>query len=329
MLVGAVALAFVILGLTAVYTAQLSARPASTGTAGVDAGNAEEFNREARRQARVLAVRTNHAEPYYQNETAVNASVRDAVSNYSTLVSETYAGQSGAVAAVDYAGAAPGGYGTRTVTLGNDTTFEDPANPSTDWAPVENPAEVGWFVLNFNLTAMQKGQQFRVVVENGTAANTADNPSDPAESQTVYTFTRNATRESALDVSVDLPNTAATVSATCDPVGQRSVVDLKSAEVPTSGCSFIPGLAQFDGPYTVRFENPDNAVGGFSVVTDTDPLATWAVGPASNGLAACDAAAAGDPCNTYAVWNATVRTEFYTDRLSYTNTQNLTVYEGA
>ena len=40
MLVGAVALAFVILGLTAVYTAQLSARPASTGTAGVDAGNA-------------------------------------------------------------------------------------------------------------------------------------------------------------------------------------------------------------------------------------------------------------------------------------------------
>jgi hypothetical protein len=102
--------------------------------------------------------------------------------------------------------------------------------------------------------------------------------------------------------------------------------------VPTSGCSFVPGIAQLDGPYTVRFENPDNAVGGFSVVTDVDPLATWDAGVTDpNSLPACDdpAAGPGDPCNTYAVWNATVTTEYYTDRLSYSNTQNVTVYEGA
>lgn len=325
MLVGAVALAFVILGLTAVYTAQLSARPASTGTAGIDAGNAEEFNREARRQARVLAVRANHAEPYYTNEDEVNASVRDSVSNYSTMVSETYAGRSGTVAAVNYTGPATGGYGTRTVTRGNDTTFEDPANPGTDWAPVADRADVGWFVLNFNLTAMPEEQPFRVVIENGTAADT-DPDIGPNEQATNYTFTRNASGESVLDIAVDLPGTPASVSTTCNPIGQRSLVDLKSAEVTTSACSFFPSLTQLDGPYTVRFENPDNAVGGFSIVTDTEPSAWSSDEP--NSLDACDAAAPGDPCNTYVVWNATVETEFYTDRLSYSNSQNVTVYEG-
>jgi hypothetical protein len=331
MLVGAVALAFVILGLTAVYTAQLSARPASTGTAGVDAGNAEEFNRESRRQVRVLAVRANHAEPYYASETAVNDSVDDAVGNYSALVSETYAGRSGTVVAVTYTGVAADGYGTRTVTRGNETSFEDPANPGTDWAPVDRRADVGWFVLSFNVTAMPEGQPFRVVVENGTAADL--NPdTGPNERRTVYTFTRNSTGESVLTIDVDLPGTPAEVSTTCNPTGQRSLVDLKSASVPTSGCSFVPGIAQLDGPYTVRFENPDNAVGGFSVVTDVDPLATWDAGVTDpNSLPACDdpAAGPGDPCNTYAVWNATVTTEYYTDRLSYSNTQNVTVYEGA
>jgi hypothetical protein len=322
MLVGAVALAFVILGLTAVYTAQLSARPASTGTAGVDAGNAEEFNREARRQARVLAVRANHAEPYYADEDAVNASVRESVSNYSTLVSETYAGRSGTVVAVNYRGAAPDGYGTRTVTQGNESTFEDPSNPGADWAPVEDRAEVGWLVLNFNVTAMPEEQPFRVVVENGTAADT-DPDTGPNERQTVYTFTRNATGESVIDIDVDLPGTTANVSTTCNPIGQRSLFDLKSAEVTTSGCSFVPGVTQLDGPYTVRFVNPEHAVGGFSIVTDRS------VSASSNGLATCGPTTPdGDPCNTYAVWNATVETEFYTDRLSYSNTQNVTVYEG-
>ena len=324
MLVGAVALAFVILGLTAVYTAQLSARPASTGTAGLDAENAVEFDREARRNVRSVVVRKNHAEANYSDRSAVNASAADGVANYSALVGGTYAARSGAVASVTYEGTET--YGTRTVTRSNNTSF-DAAGAGPDWYPVRRPSAVGWAVLNLNISGMERGDQFAVVVENGPDADDTPGTSGDDANETRYEFSRNASGSTVLDVTVTTETNASAQSATCNPRGQRSLLDLRDGTVFTSGCTFGPGLQSYEGPYTVRIENGGRAVGGFGFVTNatTPPTAaTWE----ANDRSVCTSVSLGEPCNTYAVWNATVTTEYNTDQLSYNHTQNVTAYEG-
>ncbi len=321
MLIGAVALAFVLLGLTAVYSAQLSARPAPTGSAGVDAANAEEFNHEVRRNVRAVAVRTNHAVPYYADRAAVNGSVADETANYSELLAETYASRSGTVAGVDYVRTAD--YGSRTTTLSNNTTFANPpAAPGTvgtPWSPVDRETEVGWFVLNLNVTAMPDEEPFTVVVENGTGTGTET---------TKYEFRRNSTGTSVLNVETTTTTGLSTAGGTCNPRSRRSLVDLKTGSVFTSACEVGPGLVELDGPYTVEFRDGENAVGGFSVVTRAPPP-TWETSKDLNSLDGCDVTAPSPgPCNTYAVWNVTVQSGYYTDQLSYKNEQNLTVYEG-
>lgn len=309
LLVGALALAFVVLSLTAVYTAQLSGRPASTGTAGVDAGNAEEFNREARRNARVIAVRKNH-ESLHLSPSAANASVAAGTRNYSQLVGETYAGRSGIVTEVTYVGAETGG--TRTVS--RNASFENPdASTPTDWSPVADRSRVGWVVFNFNLTAMNEtSDPFEMVVEsdNGT--------------ETTYTFARNETGNSVIDIDVASNATNTTRSVTCNPLGSRSVVNVQRGVTFTGGCEFGPSLAEVEGPHAVEFRNADEAVGAFSLVTNRSAPSS----SLSDCTAADVAADSFEPCDTYVVWNATVRTGYYTDRLSYTNEQNVTVYEG-
>jgi hypothetical protein len=322
MLVGAVALAFVVLGLTAVYTAQLSARPASTGTAGVDAQNAVEFDRESRRNVRSVVVRANHADANYSDRAAANASAAEGVANYSALVGETYAARSGVVASVAYERTET--YGTRTVTRSNNTSF---GAGGPDWYPVRRPSAVGWAVLNLNISAMERGDSFAVVVESGDDADaTPGTPEDDAN-ETRYEFSRNASGATVLDVTVSTETGELPRSTTCNPRGQRSLLDLRDGTVFTSGCTFGPGLQSYEGPYTIRIERGGRAVGGFEFVTDaTPPPATsWA----ANGRPACTdpGVGLGDPCNTYAVWNATVTTSYYTDRLSYDHTQNVSVYE--
>ncbi|WP_251344151.1 DUF7261 family protein [Haloplanus halophilus] len=307
MLIGAVAIAFIFLGLAAVYTAQLSARPATTGSVGDQGADATEFNREARRNVRAIAVRVNHAEPYYASRGALNDSVARETTNYSRLLAETYAGGTGSMVDVRYDGATR--VGTRT-TLYDDGLLTDDANATT-WRPVEDPADVGWFVLNLNVTAMSEGDPFVVRIENATGADTT------------YTFTRNTTGQSVLTVEVTSETEIFGQGGTCNPRGNRSVIDLTSGESFTSTCSVEPAIEDLDGPYTVEFENADNAAGKFSVVTDTREANR------ANGLGACPPTGSDpQPCNTYAAWNVTLTTRYDSGELSYTNTQNVTVYEG-
>ncbi|MFD1634607.1 hypothetical protein ACOZ4L_02605 [Haloplanus ruber] len=308
MLIGAIAIAFIVLGLVAVYSAQLTARPATTGSVGDSTAEATELNREARRNARAITIRVNHDQPYYASRAALNASVDDAVANYSGLMAETYAGSRGAAATVRYDGAAR--MGTRTV-----RHSDGPMGGASPWHPVDQPSDLGWFVFNFNLSAMDKGESFVVRVENGTGADPPD---------TTYTFTRNTTGSSVLSVEVD-SETGATIlgRGTCNPVGNRSVIDLTTGESFTSSCAFGPGIDRLTGPYTVTFEQGDNAVGKFGIVTDTRPT-NWG---ALNARPDCTGGT--EPCNTYAAWNVTITTGYESGALSYENTQNVTVYRGA
>jgi hypothetical protein len=309
MLVGAVAIAFVILGLTAVYASQLTARPATTGSVGDQAAEATELNHEARRNVRVIAVRVNHDEPYYSSSDALNDSITRETANYSQLMSETYAGGTGAVANVSSPGAPR--MGTRIVQNDNETMENGAAG---DWSPVDTPTDIGWFVFNFNVTAMDEDESFVVRVENGTGP-------DPPE--TSYTFTRNATGTSVLTVETQSETPFLGQDRTCNPRGNRSLIDLREGESFTSSCEFALGLEVLEGPYTVTFEQSDNARGKFSIVANVSESNRAAL----NGLDPCPASP-GDPCNTYAAWNVTVETRYESGEFSYNNTQNVTAYEG-
>jgi hypothetical protein len=308
MLVGAVAIAVVVLGLAAVYTAQLTARPAATGSVSHQPSEAMELNQEVRRNARIITVRQNHRQSYYASRSALNESISDSVANYSELMAETYAGQRGVAVNASYDG--PVRVGTRVV------QYTD--GPMTDggtivWKPVEAGADVGWFVFNFNVTEMDRGESFDIRVTNGTGA-------DPPV--TTYTFTRNETGTSVLSVAVDSETGIGTLGqGTCNPSGNRSLIDLTTGDSFTSDCSFGPGIDDLDGPYTVEFVDGDHAFGQFSIVTDTRETNRGGL----NDLGPCPTSG---PCNTYAAWNVTVTTQYQSGELSYTNTQNVTVYPG-
>jgi len=306
MLIGAVAIAFIFLGLAAVYTAQLSARPATTGAVGDQGAEATEFNREARRNVRAIAVRVNHDRPYYSSRAALRDQIRAETNDYSGLLAETYA--SGRGASVNVSAGGGTATGTR-ITLYNDSTMTDGGN--ADWTVVDD-SDVGWFVLNFNVTAMNPGDSFVIEVEDGTGADTT------------YTFSRNTTGRSVLTVDVVTETGALGVGTTCNPRGNRSLFDLTTGESFTSGCAVEPGLDALEGPYTVEFRDGDDAIGKFSIVTN-DSAVDWGT---ANNLGPCPAPSA-EPCNTYAAWDVGVTARYESGPLSYNNTQTVTVYEGA
>lgn len=307
LLVGAVAIAFVLLGLVAVYNAQLTTSgPTAAGSTNV--AEAAELNREARRNVRAVTVRVNHREPYYGSPAALNDAVGRAVGNYSRLLERTYVGSSGAVVNVTYDGAAR--MGTRTVQSDNMKLTDHTGAP--DWEPIDRSErrEIGWFVLNLNATRLDDTTPFVITVYNGTG---------PSPATTTYEFTRNTTGSSVVNVAVtNSPPGVGTPSTTCNAAANRSLLDLKQGISYTSNCTFTPGTAALEGPYAVEFENGDEAVGKFALVTNS----TRADRP--NGLGDCPAA--GEPCNTYAVWNATLSTRYESGTVSYSNTQNVTVY---
>ena len=306
MLVGAVAIAFILLGLAAIYTTQLSARPATTGSVGDQSAEATELNREARRNVRAIALRVNHDRRYYADRSALRDRIRDETTDYSELMVETYAAERGTM--VNVSADSPAAIGTRT-TLYNDSTLTD--GGSTTWQPATD-ARIGWFVLNLNVTAMDRADPFVVEIEDRTG------------NDTTYTFTRNATGTSVVTVSTSSETGALGGQVTCNPGGNRSLVDFTTGESFTSSCEFGPDINDLEGPYTVEFRNGDNAVGKFSIVTDASE-SDWAT---YNGLGTCPSAGS-EPCNTYAAWYVTATARYESGQLSYNNTQNTTVYERA
>lgn len=326
LLIGAVAVAFVLLGLVVVYNAQLSARPTSTGATGA-VEEAEELNREARRNARVLAVRTNHAEPYYDNESSLNAAVNDSFRSYDILLARSYGESTGAVVGVRYAGASQ--TGTRVV-QSVDRPFTEPAGAgpnATEWTPAErdtsrqNPPrwDVGWLVLNLNVTDLSETDPFVVRVYNATDDPTA------SPRRTTYRFQRNETGSTVVDVNVTTTATGLSPrGATCNPTGNRSLVDLRRGFSFTGNCTFGPSVSALDGPHEVEFRHGDRATGQFTLVTN----ATASERSDLNDLSGCAAVSGAEPCNTPAVWSARVATAYTTADVSYENEQNVTVYEG-
>jgi hypothetical protein len=297
MLIGAVALAFVILGFVTVYNTYLLDGPGSEPDLGIE--DAAEYDRSVRHELRELTVRMN-SDRAYASRSALDGAMERTTGNYSRLLAESYAAGGPVSAGLRYNGA--DAYGVRTVQNRSGPLVDDPV-------PAPNASTVGWFVLQLNTSELERSPAFEVRVDNGSAALT-------------YAFSANRSSSGSMDVRVSGHRTA---SATCSPVGDQSLLDLVGGSSYTGSCA-LPGLRSLDGPLTVRFRNGGDVEGEYEIVTDDGTSAARAP---NGSLPDCGPAATDGACTAPAVWTANVTTSYDSPTVSYRNTGNVTAYEVA
>jgi hypothetical protein len=305
-LVGSVAVAFLLIGLAVVFNAALFAGTTTDGaTVTTGTGEVGTFNDEVRRDTRSVVIYANH-DVVYTSNASLDATVRGEYRNYSGLLGESYAENTGAFVNVSYVDTER--RGRRLVQSGEGNFTDDGTSGGTaDWEPLRQESRMGWFVLNLNATATSaagfgSGDAFELTVENAT-----DSVS--------YRFRRNdSANQEAAAVDIEAPAGSGR-RVTCLASDRRVLVDVLGGRSLGGSCEFN-GTRRLSPPYTeVRFENGDAAVGKYSLVVNRSVTASTFDCPAPG------------PCNTTVVWAATVETTYRTERVEYTNTQNVTVYD--
>lgn len=296
LLIGSITFALMIMGLVVVFNGLIAPSPDVTDTSN-DVDEAAEYNGEVRRNARTLLIHTNHQE-VYASKSDLNDTAKRHFGNYSRLLAESYAASGPVYVNATYDG--PVAYGHRTV----QHEENDFTHGSNDWSPVDSPNEIGWFVVNLNLTDVSN-DPFRIVVENDTGETMG------------YEFTKNGSTVTAVDIDVTRSGTPL-AEATCQPFSGRTLLDLLDGESFTSSCS-VPGVSAMDGPYEVTFEHGDRVRGKYSIVTRGAP---------NNGVPDC-ASPPQNPCRSPVVWSLNVTTTYESPGVSYTNGQNVSVYGGS
>ena len=310
MLIGAVALAFVIIGLVVVVNTAL----VGGGTGGVapaaESSEAAEFNDQVRRDLRETTIRVNQAR-VYDDRSDLTTAMEANVSAYSGLLAESYATGEPTSVSVEYNYAERNG--TRVVQAedGNFTQTGTTTPPVT-WTPVQSasdPQAIDWLVLNLDARNVSASQPFELVI--------TDSDNDKGRIS-IQRNTSPGQQVLAVDVQADFQGTANdTATVTCSASNGRVLLDVLDGTSLGRDCTFN-STGPLDGPYKkVTFQNGDRAAGKWSLVTD-DP---------SNTLADCGPPTPlGEPCNTPVVLEANVTTTYTTDGLRYENTQNVTIY---
>lgn len=309
-LVGAVAIAFVVVALAVAFNGALFADTLADSEARDDLDAASQLDRQAARDLSQLVLYLNHRRPY-TDTTDLDETVSANVSTYARLATEARLGERPGVVNVTLTNRS---YGTRVVQASDDRLTEDgTVGGDPSWEPVDDSRAVGWAVLNLdaaNVSDADGAARFTVRLEDD-AGNTA----------TLY-LSRNTTTgddSRTVDVETVLSNGNGTATQPCPSSQGRLLLDLQSGSSFGGGCAF--NLTQpLDGPYEVAFENGDEATGKYAFVTEGTPPNTLA-----GGTYACPDPTG--PCNAPVVWEATAITTYDTDSATTQNTRQVVVYE--
>jgi len=312
-LLGAIALAVLIVGVSIVVNSLTTTRTAAPSQASPQIDEAREFGFESRKGTRSLVVRVNHR---YRNVTAteLGAQIDENVTRYSQLLAESYASSHSEYVSIAYHNDSSA-FGERLVQTGNDNlTHTD--NPTAlvpsgigTWSPT--PRQLGWFVLNVDVenTSSDRAQ---IVVENRSG--------DSVEYQIDRTSGGNLSVSS--EVTVGGTVTGST-SVDCDPTRGRVLLNLVDGISYTADCQFN-GTQAIEGPYTVEVENGDNLVGKYELVYN-DSVST----NPSNYVDPdeCEVSVDSDePCVAPAIWVANVTASLDSSELNFTNDYNVSIY---
>ncbi|WP_336002416.1 hypothetical protein [Halorientalis halophila] len=308
LLTGAIAVAFVIIGLVVVVNTLIVTEDGLAGDRLDRADQAESFEFEARRNVQRLLLEVNHRE---RNVTApaVNASIHENVSRYGRLLGETYGASGSTYVDLAYHNASST-WGERIVQVGDDR-YQSPGGGS-DWWLIRNVSgqrrEVGRFVVNANMRSRWLST-VNVSATNATGSSLQLELGKERDGSVRVDWTAS-----------DRPDG----TTTCDTRGGRSLLGLVSGRAHTADCDF-PGLENVGGPVAVRIENGQGGVGKFGLVAN-DTVDTYDDGTVDPYPTCDDGVDADRPCTAPVVWEANVTVTFDTTGVTIDRTQNVSVY---
>lgn len=306
-LVGSIAIAVVIIGLTIVLNSAVFTENVAGGSSAEIAGDVTEFDREATRNVRAITIRVSHDTVFKPSGAGgpadLQANLSTDVGNYSSILAETYA-DTGSIY-VNVSGAEVTEFGNRIVQNENDE-FSANGGGNT-WTTVDEPFVLGWFVVN-------------VDVENVSRSNPAYvELTDSKGTELNISMQQTSGGRLALNASVGGGNVS---DVTCTPENGRVLLDVLEGEAYTGDdagdCSFNT-TEYLEPPYTeLRFVDGQNGRGKYDIVMNRSDLASL------NGVPDCPSLP--EPCRSTAAWKVEFTTRYRSSALTYEKTHNVSVY---
>lgn len=307
LLVGAAVLALVIIGIvvvvnTALFTENVEAPGVSSGVTQVS-----EIDYNLRQAVRTLTVRVNH-QSVNHTSSGIETQVERNITNLSQATRATFVASESTVVTADYN---PGSstLGTRVVQEQDGYLTDDGTESGQpQWQPVDGH-NIGWFVLNLNVSEMEN-VPVHANVSNSTGASV------------------NVTMEKVNATSPDV-NITTSVSGgpqfttTCDPSSGRLLIDVRSGESFTDDSCQFNGTTEITNASTANFDDGDHVRGSYSLVANESGGVSDVVG----GLPTCLSSGPAAPCRSPVVWSANVTIGVSSSEVAYENTHNISVYE--
>ncbi|WP_229124062.1 DUF7261 family protein [Halapricum desulfuricans] len=310
LLVGAVALAVIILGLSVVVNTVLFTENVGTGEDRVESSEISEFTFESQRDVRSLLLRINHV-----NETRtvseLNANVRRRIADYSDGMARMYASSGSKFVDVSYNQTLI--TATRIV-QNNDRNFTYSSRGATvsNWSFTDDRVDIGWFVVNVDLRNTS-GEHTTIKV-NG-------------ESEAISYQLNRSDGGNGADLRVQTTYAGGSDTTACESTGGRVLLDLRSGKAFASECTFR-GIETLSPPYSVNVSNGDNIEGQYDLAVDTEwskDIDTEAANGSTDDYSACSPGDPG-PCLSPIVWKGQVDLTYRSDQTDFTTTRNVSVY---
>jgi len=302
-LIGAIAIAVVIVGLAVVTNSLLVTQTSGSTDAALQSNNADQFDFQSRADLQSLFLRMNHRHRNLSASELATVVDRNATV-YSRLLSESSVASGGETVNVTYDNDSSA-FGDRLVQA-NDAPMTD-SDGSASWRPISsvNTRAIGWFTMNVNVDATSE-EPTQVIVENGTGE----------------TITYEISK-SGSDVLVESDvSTGGSSSVVCSPSRDRVLLDFEAGESATGDCEF-DSITAIEGPVFLDIEDGDALVTKYELVADDTLTSPADYEPCLAGGTPADAA---EPCTAPAVWTANVSVQFTGSQVSYTNQYNVSVY---
>jgi hypothetical protein len=309
-LVGAVAIAFIIVGLvlvanTVLYTESVGAER-SLG-AGDDA---TAFQGVARDDTASLVYRVNERNNF-STRAALDTAVRNEVQNLSDLLATEYGQRSGAFVNVS-ANLSHSEYGAR-IEQDDGTAFNNTDGNGTDWTPIKSDesTQIAEFEATFDVSEMPE-------------ASPTDEPfyvevTGASETRYVSFYNDNGNLSIVSDSSAPIGGIGGLTPDCTVSTGDRVLVDLSNGSAPGADCTF-DGLDSIDGPYSLVFRNGDRAFGSYSFVVEDESIASASKYD--------DASDGDDPYSAYVYWEILVETKYVSPEVSYDLERIVPIYTG-
>lgn len=293
-LVGCVAIALVIVSVTLVINTSLYTENAAPALTNEQVEDARTYDLETRKGVRSLVHRVNHAQRY-DDESALEADLTDAIASFDGLMTQAYARSEPARVSVSY-DHDDSETGARFVKSA-DGEF-------TSGDVMDSTRTIGWFSVNVDVANTSEGDSgsFRAIVRNDSRNLRLD----------VY-------RNGSANVTVESRLDGTTRKTTCNSIRGRVLIDVYAGDVVADECTgsgAVDGVSDLEGPYEeIEFRNGDAIRGRYNFVIDE--RVHWFN---------CGGADPDDPCWTPAVWTANLTTTFRGDGIDYHNERDVTIY---